>query len=156
MSWTPTWPGKTQLDKLHPRLQWIAPLFIMSMKDYGSAATVNYGTDGLHSAKSAHGSGQAVDINHKDLRFPWASITDLRAWSAASYQLAGQLVRVSNQLARLTNTSIVYYLVVEASHWHLEITTMPNEVPNIKGWEYGKFLYATQEVKNIIGATHVS
>jgi hypothetical protein len=154
MSWTPTWPGKTQIDKLHPRLNWIARLFQMTMKDYGSAATVNHGTDGQHSVHSAHGDGRAVDINHKDLRFPWASITDLRAWTAASYQLAGQLVRIANQLARLTNTSVVYYLVVEGSHWHLELTVRDGDVPNIKGWERGKFLYSTQEVKDIIGGTN--
>lgn len=151
MSWTATWPGKTKIDTLHPRLNWIARLFQMTMKDYGSAATVNHGTDGNHSVKSAHGTGRAVDINHKDLRFPWVSNTDFRAWSAASYQLAGHLVRIANQLSRVTNSSVAYYLVVEGSHWHLEMTVLEGDVPNIKGWEKGKFLYATQEVKNIIG-----
>lgn len=151
MPWTPTWPDKPKLSGLHPRLQWIAPLFIMSMKDYGSLATVNFALDGQHSAKSAHGDGRAVDINHKDLRFPWASITDLQAWSAASYQFAAQLVRIANQLSRaVSHEQVEYYLVAEASHWHLEIA-LNGALPNIKGWVKGKYIYATQEVRTTIG-----
>lgn len=158
MSWTPTWPEKTKLDKLHTRLQWISTLFIVAMKDYGSAATVNFGpddttttADGVHSKKSAHGDNRAVDINHRDLRFPWASYDDKRAWFAAGYSLAGQLVRIANLLTKAVNhEEVEYYLVVEASHWHLEIA-LNGALPNIKGWEKGKYIYATEEVKKIIG-----
>jgi hypothetical protein len=151
MSWTPTWPNKTVLTGLHPRLQWIAPLFVLAMKDYGSAATVNFALDGKHSQHSAHGAGRAVDINHKDLHFPWAKFQDLRAWTAASYQFAAQLVRIANQLTRAVNQDQVeYYLVVEASHWHLEMT-LNGAAPNIKGWAKGKYIYATQEVRTTIG-----
>jgi len=149
MSWTPTWPEKNPLNGLHAALAWIAPLFIMAMGQYGGKATVNHGTDGTHSDHSAHYKGQAVDINHRDLHFPWATDSLGRAWFSALFLFAGQLIMLANRLARMVDSPIQYYLVLEASHLHLEIT-LAGEAPNIVGWEKGKFMYATEDVKTIM------
>jgi hypothetical protein len=126
--------------KLHPRLDWIAPVFQMGMGAYGSKASVN----------SDHGSGYALDINHRDLWFPWVPEGNDRAWAAAAYQLAAQLARVANQMSRLASSDSAYYLVQGWAHWHLEMTLL-NAAPNIKGFEEGKFIYATQDVRDLIG-----
>lgn len=147
--WTPTWPENNPLNNVLPAVLWIAPLFIMAMRKYGSLATVNHGTDGKHSANSAHYKGQAVDINHKDMRFPWQKDTLGPTWYSACYQFSAQIITIANQLSRVCNESVTYYLVLEASHLHMEIT-LHGESPNIKGWEKGRFVYITEEVKSII------
>ena len=149
LEWQPTWPEKNPLVRVLPPLLWIAPLFIMAMRKYGSSATVNHGTDGEHSEHSAHYKGQGIDINHKDMRFPWAKDILGSTWYSACYQFASQLISLVNQLSRMVNESVEYYLVLEASHLHLEIT-LHGEAPNIKGWEKGRYVYTTEEVKDIL------
>ncbi len=153
MDWKPVGPESSRLPGLHPRLDWIAPIFQMGMGAYGSRASVFFNPDLKHSAQSAHGRGLAIDVNYKDLIFPWAPQANSRAWAAAAYQLGAQLARVANQMARLASNDTAYYLVQEWTHWHLEIAQL-NAMPNIKGYEPGKFIYATQDVRDLIGGAN--
>lgn len=149
MTWTPTWPANNPLKGVHERLLWIAPLFILAMAAYGSAALVNFGTDGKHSIKTAHARGCAIDINHKDMRFKWAPALLSASWFMAVAQFGMSLIRIVNLLSRTVDSSVEYYLVLEASHFHLEIT-LAGEAPNIKNWEKGKYFYSTEEVNTIM------
>lgn len=154
MKWRPTWPDQAPLIGVHPHLLWIAPVFIMAMQAYGGIATVNYGTNGKHSALSAHGKGQALDIHHKDLRFSWVGAPpQSKDWYFALVQLAGSIAKVANEMSRLTNSETEYYLVVEPGHFHLEVT-LHGEAPNIKGWtkDLKKYLYIHADVRKILEA----
>lgn len=151
--WRPTWTHNNPLKGLHEDILWIAPLFIMAMLAYASAATVNHGTDGNHSQKSAHYLGQAVDINHKDMRFPWVKEQLSWQWFYAVSQFGENLIELANKLAHLVGLSTTYYLVLEKSHFHLEIA-LAGAAPNIKGWEKGKYFYVHPEVRAILEQAH--
>jgi len=149
MSWKTTWPTNNPLKGVHTDLLWIAPLFIMAMGKYGCTATVNHGTDGKHSVHSAHGKGQALDINHKDIYYSWGNGS--KDWWMATASLAAGLAKLANMLSRLVNSETEYYMVLEPSHFHLEIT-LHGEAPNIKGWERGKYYYTHPDVRKILEA----
>lgn len=123
----------------------------MAMRAYGGSATVNYGTNGKHSTLSAHGKGRALDIHHKDMRFPWVQGSMNKAWYFALVQFAAGLVKIANELSRLTNSETEYYIVVEPGHFHLEIT-LHGEAPNIRGWnkDLKKYFYVHPEVRKIM------
>lgn len=152
MNWRPTWPEQNPLKGVHAALLWLAPLFIMAMRAYGGTATVNYGTNGGHSTKSAHGWGHALDIHHKDMRFPWVKGSMNKEWYFALVQFAANLAKVANELLRLTNQEEVQlYIVIEPGHLHLEIT-LNGAAPNIKGWTAGKFFYVHSAVRAVLEA----
>jgi len=80
------------------------------------------------------------------MRFPWATEVLSKPWFFAAYQFAFNLAKYANLISHLCDSTVEYYLVFEASHFHLEIT-LNGEAPNIKGWEKGTYFYATEEVK---------
>lgn len=154
MNWIPTWPEQKPLERVHRDLLWIAPLFIMAMRSYGGTATVNYGTNGKHSANSAHGKGQAIDIHHRDMRFSWVQGSLNKDWYWALVQFSSSLVKVANEMSRLTNSETEYYLVLEPGHFHLEIT-LHGEAPNILDWrkDLKKYHFIHRDVRKILEPT---
>ena len=85
---------------------------------------VTAGRDGVHSQKSAHYTGNALDLRHRDLQMD-------------KTMFGMRLVKALNFLAGVNSD---WYLVLEVDHYHLERRNK-GEAPNVKGYHAGQFFY---------------
>lgn len=103
-------------------------------------AVVTSARDSKHSAHTAHTDGRAIDLRITNL-FIGVSIYAGKEWWEKVLAFAHDLAIALEQV----QVPGRFDLVLEKDHIHLEYSS--TATPNIKGWDPGKFVYQTSEVK---------
>lgn len=111
--------------RVNPAFAEIAPILKTAWIVGGSpGVVVTAGRDGVHSAKSAHYTGNALDLRMRDLTI------DVTLF-------ATRLAKALNQIAGKTSD---WYVVLESDHIHLEHRNK-GEAPNIKQFHVSQYFY---------------
>jgi hypothetical protein len=112
--------------QLDPAFKLAAPVLKTAWILYGAECVVTSGRDGIHSEHSAHSLGRAVDLRHHNL------------------PVVGGIghIRFGQNLAKALVESCgpYWYVVLEASHYHIEYAP-PATRPNIVAWREGQHFY---------------
>lgn len=114
---------KTVNLDLHKDFGFAAPLLKAAFAMAGAECVVTSGRDGVHSRKTAHDDGNAID---------------LRRWGVDM-----ELITFCTRLAKMLNEMLpasAWYVVLEPDHIHLERCDK-GKAPNIKGWKASQFFY---------------
>jgi hypothetical protein len=115
--------------QLDPAFRLAVPVLKTAWIMYGAECVVTSGKDGKHSVNSAHYLGRAVDLRH---------------WNLPVVGGVGH-IRFGQNLAKalVQSCGALWYVVLEASHYHVEFAP-PGKRPNIAAWREGQFFYQQQ------------